>query len=114
MKDRSNSEVCRAKCKLICNTCYVDDDVLNDVIVDGGLDPDATYDSADVAKIVQCAILVVKGWVETSRSEGGISTATDTEKVKQNIIFWCNRYGLDASELLSGSLSSIDNGSQLW
>lgn len=112
--NRSNSDVCRAKCKLICNTCYVDDDVVNDVIIEEGLDPDAEYDSANVAAVVKCAILVVRGWVETSRSEGGVSTATDAEKVKQNIIFWCNKYGLDASELLSGSLSTIENGSQLW
>ena len=38
--ERTNLEALRAKCKLICDTCYVDDDVLIDVLCDAGIDPD--------------------------------------------------------------------------
>ena len=30
--ERTNLEALRAKCKLICDTCYADDDVLIDVL----------------------------------------------------------------------------------
>jgi hypothetical protein len=112
--DRKYSEAVRAKCKLICNTCYVDDDVVNDILLDHGLEPDDTAQPDKVAAIVECAILIVKGWVETSRSEGGISTSINIESVKNNILFWCGRCGLDASEYLSDELSSIEDGSKLW
>lgn len=108
----SNFEACRAKCKLICNTCYVDKDVIYDVLDGKGIDPETS--GAEDATLMECAILIVRGWVETSRSEGGISTSIDMEAVKNNILFWCGRYGLDAEELLSGSLSTIDNASNLW
>jgi len=111
--ERKYSEAVRAKCKLICNTCYVDDDVLNDILLDHGFEPDDIAQSENNAAIMECAILIVKGWVETSRSEGGISTSIDMESVKNNILFWCGRTGLDASEYLS-ELSVIDDGSKLW
>jgi hypothetical protein len=112
--NRTNFDTAREKCKLICNVCYVDTDVLNDVLLDKGIDPNAEYNEEDAAKVVESAILVVNGWVETSRSEGGISTSINHEAVKNNIVFWCNRYGLDVSELLGGTLSSIENGSNRW
>lgn len=113
MSTRSNKEACRAKCKLICNTAYVDMDVLQDVLIDNGIDPDETATAAS-ADLMRCAILIVKGWVETSRSEGGISTAINYEAVRKNIQFWCGQYGLDADLLLADSLSSIESGSMLW
>ncbi len=113
MNPRSNKEVCRAKCKLICNTAYVDLDVLTDTLIDNGIDPEETA-IANNADIMRCAILIVKGWVETSRSEGGISTSINYEAVRKNILFWCGQYGLDAEELLKDSLSTIESGSKLW
>ena len=112
MSSLTNSEAVRAKCKLICNTCYVDTDVLNATLLDAGLTAEGTAEPSD-PKIVECAILIVKGWVETSRSENGISTSIDMDKLEQNILFWCNRAGLDASEFLD-SLVTVENGSDLW
>lgn len=112
MSELTNSEAVRAKCKLICNTCYVDSDVLKVTLSDAELNANATATPND-PKIVECAILIVKGWVETSRSENGISTAIDMDKLEQNILFWCNRVGLDASEFLD-SLVTVENGSDLW
>ena len=76
----TNSEAVRAKCKLICNTCYVDADVLNATLLDAGISDEGTATPND-PKIVECAILIVKGWVETSRSENGISASIDMDKL---------------------------------
>ena len=110
---RTNLEALRAKCKLICNTCYVDDDVLKDVLEENGMDPDGIA-SAGNADLFKAAIIVVRGWVETARSEGGISTSIDREAVDKNILFWCQRFGLDASEYLSESMTVIQDGSNMY
>ena len=110
---RTNLEALRAKCKLICNTCYVDDDVLKDVLEENGMDPDGIA-SAGNADLFKAAIIVVSGWVETARSEGGISTSIDREAVDKNILFWCQRFGLDASEYLSDSMTVIQDGSNMY
>ena len=111
---RTNLEALRAKCKLICDTCYVDDDVLVDVLVDAGVHPDDFSSETESALLVKIAIPVVKGWVETSRSEGGISVSIDREAVEKNILFWCQRYGLDASEYLSGSMTVVEDASGMF
>ena len=111
--ERTNLEALRAKCKLICDTCYVDDDVLIDVLFDAGIDPNGTAVPMDV-EIVKAAIIVVKGWVESARSEGGINVSINREAVEKNILFWCQRFGLDASEYLSDSMTVIQDGSLIY
>ena len=108
--ERTNLEALRAKCKLICDTCYADDDVLIDVLEDAGISPSANAVPNNV-EIVKAAIVVVKGWVESARSEGGINVSINREAAEKNILFWCQRFGLDASEYLSGSMTVIQDGS---
>lgn len=108
----TNLEALKAQCKLICNTCYVDNDVAVLSLFNAGIDATAEA-RANNPDIVSAAILIVKGWVETSRSENGISVSVEIESVKKNIIFWCNKYGLDASEYVD-DIVVIDNGSNLW
>lgn len=109
---KNNLEAVKAQCKLICNTCYVDDDVARLVLQNAGLDTESEP-LANNPDIVSAAILIVKGWVETSRSENGISASVDVESVKKNIVFWCNRAGLDASEYVD-DLVTIEDGSKMW
>ena len=108
----TNLESLRAKCKLICDTCYVDRDVLEVTLADNGLNANDTATAGD-STINKCAILIVKGWVETSRSEGGVSVAIDREAVKKSLSFWCGQWGLD-EELVDDSKSVIYSGSNLW
>lgn len=108
----TNSEALRAQCKLICNTCYVDTDVLSLALLNAGISEDDTAKPNDPA-IIGTAILIVKGWVETSRSENGISAAIDMPSLKNNIMFWCGQAGLDASEFID-SLTTLESGSDLW
>lgn len=108
----TNSEALRAQCKLICNTCYVDSDVLQLVLHNAGMEADATATAND-PEIIRQAILIVKGWIETSRSENGISVSIDMDAVKNNILFWCGKAGLDASEFVD-DIVTLENGSDLW
>lgn len=108
----TNLEALRAQCKLICNTCYVDSDVLKLALHNAGIDTDADAAVKDPA-IIREAIVIVKGWAETSRSENGISTAIDMVAVKNSIVFWCGEAGLDASEFIDDTIT-LDSGSDLW
>lgn len=108
----TNSEALRAQCKLICNTCYVDTDVLSLALLNADISADDTATPNDPA-IIRTAILIVKGWVETSRSENGISAAIDMPSLENNIKYWCAKAGLDASEFVDG-LISLESGSDLW
>lgn len=108
----TNLEALRAQCKLICNTCYVDSDVLRFALHVARIDDDAEAASKDPA-IIRTAIVIVKGWAETSRSENGISTAIDMAAVRNSIIFWCSEAGLDASEFVDDTIT-LDSGSDLW
>ena len=109
---RTNLEALKAKCNVICNTCYVDDAAAIDTLEDAGLVETETAVPND-PKIVECAILIVKGWVETSRSENGISVATDVAQVNRNILFWCKQAGLDATKYVDG-LTVLDDISDMW
>ena len=114
MAERSNLEVLKARCKVICNTCYVDDDAAKDVLISENMEPSDTYDATTDSKITKCAIIIVKGWVETSRSETGISASINSETLKKSLLYWCQHAGLDASELLSDELTTIEDGSHYW
>ena len=109
----TNLEALQAQCKLICNTAYVDRDVANLTILKGELDPQGEFSLADDKKIIIMSLDIVKGWVETSRSENGISVSMDPQKVEQNMIYWCGKAGVDASKFLS-TVSVIEDGSNLW
>ena len=111
--ERTNLEALRAKCKLICDTCYADDDVLIDVLEDADISPSGNAVPNNV-EIVKAAIVVVKGWVESARSEGGINVSINREAVEKNILFWCQRFGLDASEYLSDSMTVVQDGSNMY
>ncbi|MBQ7512406.1 MAG: hypothetical protein IJU11_06655 [Prevotella sp.] len=112
---RTNLEALRAKCKLICNTCYVDDDVLIDVLCDAGITPDGDASGTTAAvTLAELAVMVVAGWVETSRSEGGMSVGVSRGAVVSSIAAWCERWGLDASKYLSDSMTVVQDGSGMY
>lgn len=108
----TNSEALRAQCKTICNTCYVDSDVLQLALLNADIDGDGEATANDPT-IIATAIQIVKGWVETSRSENGISTAIDMAAVETNIKYWCGVAGLDASEYLE-DIVTLESGTDLW
>lgn len=109
---RSSLDALKARCKVICNTCYVDTDAAIDALIQEGIEPNDTV--SDDSVITKCAIILVKGWVETSRSENGISASIDKDALKKNLLSWCRKAGLDASELLGDDLITIYDGTNLW
>jgi len=113
---RTNLEALRAKCKLICNTCYADDDVLIDVLEENGLEPtsQAVQQTKDDVRLAECAAIVVAGWVETQRSEGGMSVGISRNAVVSSLVAWCERFGLDASKYLSDSMTVVQDGSNMY
>lgn len=108
----TNLEALRAQCKLICNTCYVDSDVLQLALYNAGIETDGTATAKD-PEIIRTAIVIVKGWVETSRTENGISASVDAASIRNSIIYWCSEAGLDASEFVDETIT-LDSGSDLW
>lgn len=108
----NNREALKAQCKLICNTCYVDSDVAEYSLLSAGLNPESGAEIGSAA-LIKLAIEIVKGWVETSRSENGISAAIDMPTLQNNIIYWCGKAGLDASDYVDG-IVSLESGSDLW
>ena len=107
----TNIEALSAKCTRICSAFYVDKVVLQDALFDASILPDDLAKPQD-PEIIKQAIILVKGFVETSRSEGGISTSINQSTVKNNIIYWCKMVGLDASEFVEQIV--IKNGSNRW
>lgn len=108
----NNLEALQAQCKLICNTCYVDDDVAQLALSSADIDADGTA-TANNQDIIRLAIVIVKGWVETSHSEGGVSSSIDMQTLHSNIIYWCRQADLDASEFLD-DIVTFESGSELW
>lgn len=108
----NNSEALRAQCKTICNTCYVDSDVLRLALLNAGIDGEAEA-SANDPQIIRAAITIVKGWAETGRSEGGISVSIDTAAIDGSIRYWCGVAGLDASEFDVDTVT-LESGSEMW
>lgn len=103
----------RAICKAICNTCYVDDDVLAVMLSSEGLDPNDYVEDTPSSTLIRLAIEIVKGWVETSRSEGGISVSVDVARVNRNIAYWAKKGGIEA-EVLDDNGITVRNASNLW
>ena len=108
----TNSEVLRAQCKLICDTCYVDSDVVSLALLNAGVDGEATATANDPV-IIRAALSIVRGWVETGRSEGGISVSVDVASVKRSMAYWCGVAGIDVSEFVDGTVT-LENGTELW
>ncbi len=107
-----NFTALRSLCNAICNTFYPDNNTMALMLFNEGISPSAEATPKDAA-ILKLAIKLVQGYIETSRSEGGVATSISTDKVNDNIKRWCADYGLNAEEYLN-SLKTIENGSNLW
>lgn len=108
----TNIEALKATTKRICNVFYADDDVIRLTMAQSGINEDADYDaSADGADMLRCAIRIVRSFVETSRSENGISVAIDRKAVERNIQMECESAGIEYEDLEG---SSVEDISFMW
>ena len=107
----TNLDATKALCTKICAGFYPDQNVLEFSLIDKEIDPEGAYKPKDTA-IVRTAISIVKGMVESSHSEAGISDAWNRDAIKENIISICKEYGLDADEFVT--VPVVEDGSNMW
>lgn len=100
-------------CNAIANTFYPDESTMNVALFNAEIDPEATATPKD-PQIFRVAVALVRGYVEASRTENGVSTSVMQEAVDKSLNWWCNYYGLDAEEELGGTLNIIDDMSSNW
>lgn len=109
----NNTEALRSLCNAIANTFYPDEAALGFVLFNQGIDAEADAAPKD-PQIFRAAVSLVKGYVESSRTENGVSTSVKDDAVKYSLLYWCNYYGLDASDELGDYLRIIEDASNLW
>ena len=108
-----NLKALRSLCNAIANTFYPDNSSIELVLFNEGIDPQAEATPKDET-LFRVAIRLVIGYVESSRSENGVSTSVREDAIKESIKYWCNIYGLDAEDFIPESLRTIEDGSNLW
>lgn len=108
-----NLEALSHLCNAIVNTFHPDSATLKFALFNEGIDPQAEATPKD-ATIFRVAIRIVMGYVESSRSENGVSTSVREDAVKESLAFWCKQYGLDADEELNDYLRTIDDATNFW
>lgn len=107
-----NLSALKRLCNAICNTFYPDAATAELMLFNEGINPTAEAQPKD-QKILRVAIALVRGFIETSRSENGVSTANDIGRLDENIALWCREYGLDAEDYML-SVKVIEDGSNRW
>lgn len=100
-------------CNAIANTFYPDESTLKVALFNAEIDPDGAATPKD-ASIFRVAVALVRGYVEGSRSENGVSTSVLQDAVEKSLNYWCNFYGLDAEEELGDTLTYIEDCSNRW
>ncbi len=107
-----NLKALRGLCNALCNTFYPDLSTMELMLFNEGINGNEEAKPKD-AKLFQVAVRLVKGYVESSRTENGISTSVREDAIDENIAQWCKDYGLDAEDYLL-SAKTIENGSNWW
>lgn len=107
-----NLTATRNLCASIVNTFYPDAGVVELALTNKGIEPMDEY--AQDPDIMRAAIRLVMGYVETSRSENGISVGISRDAIKKSIAGWCDEYGLDAEEELAQYERKIEDVSNMW
>lgn len=112
-KTVTNLKALRSLCNAIANTFYPDKATLELVLFNEGIEPEAEAVPKD-PKIFRAAVRLIHGYVESSRSENGVSTSVREDAIKESLAMWCKSYGLNADEELSDFRRVIEDGSNLW
>ena len=89
-----NSEALKGLCNAMANTFYPDDKTIELALFNEGIDPTADATPKD-PEIFRVAVSLIKGYVEGSRSENGVSTSVREEGIsnvkaynRENGIMW--------------------------
>lgn len=109
----TNLVATRSLCNAMANTFYPDLYTIRLALFNEGIDAEAEATAKDAA-LFKVAVALVRGYVESSRTENGVSTSVMSEAVDNSIKYWCGIYGVDVDEVLSDSVRVIEDGSKLW
>lgn len=108
-----NAVALRNLCNAIANTFYPDKATIDIALFNEGIEAESDATPKD-EKLFRIAVSLVMGYVESSRSENGVSTSVMPDAIEKSIRYWCNIYGLDADEILSDYHRVMEDGSKLW
>lgn len=109
----TNIEALRTLCNLIVNTFYPDDATLEFALFNEGINEVDVATPKDSA-IFRVAVGLVRGYVESSRTENGVSTSIMQDAVDKSLRYWAGVYGVDADDVISDYSRSIDDASNLY
>lgn len=109
----TNIEATRRLCTAIVSSFYPDIQTVELVLFNEGIDGDTDATAKD-PEILKAAVKLVRGYIETSRSEGGISVSIDRDAIDESIKYWCSVYDVDSDEVLENSVRVIYDGSSRW
>lgn len=109
----TNQSALRELCHAIASSFCPDDSTVRFVLFNNGIDADGDAVAKDEA-LFRLAVSLVMGYVESSRSENGVSVSVMEDAVKESLRRWCRDYGLELDDLLEDSIRVIEDGSSLW
>jgi hypothetical protein len=110
----TNLQATKALCNAIASSFFPDDSAVEIMLVNKGIEADAEYIAGN-ADVLRVSISLVMGYVEGSRSEGGVSVSVRSEEaIKNSIRYYCGVYGLDFDEEMAGYVRTIKDGTNLW
>lgn len=108
----TNTEALKTMCNALCNTFYPDTKTVELMLYNESIDKEAMAIPKD-ERLFRVAVRLVKGYVESSRNENGVSTSVNRTAVNGSIIQWCKDYGLDADDFVL-TVKTIENASNRW
>lgn len=110
----TNREATRNLCTAVASLFYPDRNSVGIVLLNRGVEPDGEYSPND-PEVMKAVIFLVLGFVESSRSEGGVSASLRSETaIRRSLALWCRQCGLDPDKELQGFGTSIRNVSGYW
>lgn len=105
------ADTLRTMCTSIASTFYPDSDVCVLALEAAGIDANG---DADFPSLFKVAARLVIGYVEQSRSEGGISVSVNSDAVRRSVLHWCGVYGVRPEEVLGDSIGIIKDCTDIW
>lgn len=110
----TNKDTIRNLCTAVASSFYPDMAVVETTASTMGLNPDDEAVRKDPL-VFRCVVLLVRGYIEGSRSENGISVSVRSEEaIKQSLLLWCGQYDLDPEQELGDFVRKIQDGSSMW
>lgn len=94
----NNRDAIKSLCNAICNTFFPDSSAIEITAFNEGINVEEEAKPKD-EKILKCAIALVRGYVEGSSSQNGISTSVRSqEAINDSIRHYCYLYGVDVAD----------------